>query len=241
MLTRAWFIVMLAAGALSACSGDDAHEPAATQATTAQAKTNAVVGQDKLPQRPQVALDFRSAALSTLVIDPAARARISTGALELELTEAGTARAAPREQPPTDARTALVIARVRQPQQLAGRAGIFCRGDGDGDGYELTLDGAGRVRLDRVAGGRRTTLARGRARLDAASPPDSPIPLFLVCGQDDETAGPHVVFTVGAQEPAGVRDPTPLPRGSGSRTGMLVAGELGDSASFTVFTLTYGP
>lgn len=61
------------------------------------------------------------------------------------------------------------------------------------------------------------------------------------CGRGDEPSGPHVVFTVGAQEAAGVRDPSPLPPGSGARSGMLVAGERGDSASFTVFTLTWGP
>lgn len=232
---------MLAAVSLSACGGDDAREPAA-QATTGQSAAGAVAGQDKLPERPQVALDFRSARRSSLVIDRAARARIGAGALELELEpEAGTARAVPREQPPDDARTVLVVARVRDPQRLGGRAGIFCRGDGEGNGYELTLDRAGRVRLDRVAGGRRTTLARGQARLDAAVPPDSPIPLFLVCGHGDGASGPHVAFTVGAQQAAGVRDPSPLPPGSGSRAGMLVAGERGDSASFTVFTLTYGP
>lgn len=75
---------MLAAVSLSACGGDDAREPAA-QATTGQSAAGAVAGQDKLPERPQVALDFRSARRSSLVIDRAARARIGAGALELEL------------------------------------------------------------------------------------------------------------------------------------------------------------
>lgn len=243
-MRAALIIALLGAATLAACGGgDDTKTTAATQTAAAPAATNSIAGQAKLPEQPQVALDFRKAGLSDVVIDPAARGRIATGSLEVTLrdADAGAGRAAPREQPPADVQTAVVVARVKDPQQLRGRAGIFCRGDGEGNGYELTLDRAGAVHLDRVAGGHRTTLARGQARLEAASPPDSPVPLFLVCGRGDEASGPNVVFTVGAQEAAGVRDPSPLPRGSGSRTGMVVDGQPGDSARFTVFTLTYGP
>jgi hypothetical protein len=249
VLTRALFVMALTAVVLVGCGadGDRGGGGASGSAVTApasgsEAATSAqIAGQDRLPEQPQVALDFRSATASDLTTDPGARARSVNSALELELRDAGVGRAAPREQPPGEARVVVVAARVRDPKRLGGRAGIFCRGDRAGDGYELTLDRAGAVRLDRIAGGRRATLARGVARVDAASPPDSPIPLFLVCGRGDERSGPHVVFTVGAQEAAGVRDPSPLPPGSGSRAGMLVDGERGDSALFTVFTLTYGP
>jgi hypothetical protein len=243
VLNRASFVVLLAAAALTACGDGDSAAPATTQtsARPAPVTTTAVAGQEQLPEQPQIALDFGPGARSEVVVDRSGRARVSAGALALALRAAGAARARPREQPPHDARTTLVIARIDDPRRLGGRAGIFCRGDHAGGGYELTLDRAGDVRLDRSGGGRRTTLARGRVRLDAASPPDSPVPLLLVCGRGDERTGPHVVFTVGAQEAAGVRDPSPRPPGSGARTGMLVGGDAGDRARFTVFTTTYGP
>jgi hypothetical protein len=242
MLIRACCLAGVVAATFAGCGGDDPPKAATSPTITAAAPptASAIAGQDKLPEQPQVALDFRKATQADVEIDPPAQGRIAAGALDVELREAGAARAAPRKQPPDDVQTVLAIARIADPRHLDGRAGIFCRGDGAGNGYELTLDRAGAVRLDRVAGGKRTTLAHGQARLQDASPPDSPVPLFLVCGRGDES-GPNVVFTAGAQEAAGVRDPSPLPPGAGSRAGMVVDGKAGDSARFTVFTLTYGP
>ena len=119
-----------------------------------------------------------------------------------------------------------MVGTIRRPEELQGRAGVFCRG------HELTVDRRGRARLERVEGGRRTLTSKFPARIDAASPPGTPVPLTLVCGPGE--AGEVVLgFSVGAQELTYVRERGEL---RGDRAG-LVARSRGDERRFAALQL----
>lgn len=134
----------------------------------------------------------------------------------------------------------VVTATVRAPTELDGRAGVFCRGSADGrSGYELSVDKTGRVRLERVENGRRELLAGYEARIDAASPPDEPIPVILVCGGREGASEVTLGVTVGAKALTFFDDPDPLPVPEKARSGLVASGGRPAMADFAAFQLRF--
>jgi hypothetical protein len=104
---------------------------------------------------------------------------------------------------------ASVVGTIRRPERLAGRAGVFCRG------YELTIDRRGRARVERTGG---ESVVEFDARVDAAEPPGTPVPVVLLCGPGEREGEVVVGFSVGARPLAYARHEGPL---TGDSAGLL--------------------
>lgn len=245
MLSRRWAPVLLVAvlgAALSGCGQDGGDRAATTASSSTQASTSGSPGGDRFPDRPQVDVDFATGGGDEL---PQARRPTGTGArsgesYRLRLEQGDAVRAPARRAAEPGSAAVSVVATLRAPTRLDGRAGIFCRGSADGrTGYELTVDRRGRVRLERVQDGRRTLLAGYEARIDAAVPPDAPVPIVLSCGTGTgRGSGVTLSVAVGVQQMTLIGDPRPLPGGRGL-AGLVVAGGAPAAADFAAFQLAF--
>lgn len=246
---RAPVLLALALGAgLLACGGGDGDGDGDRASATAPSTTPATApgqpGRERFPDSPQVDVDFATGAGAGEL--PAVRRPAGTGArsedsYRLRLAEGDAVRAPARRVAEPGSAAVSVIATVRAPTRLEGRAGVFCRGSADGrTGYELTVDRRGRVRLERVQDARRTLLAGYDARIDAAVPPDEPLPVVLSCGTGSERgSGATLGVAVGVQQMTLIADPRPLPAGARGLAGLVVSGEAPASARFAAFQLSF--
>lgn len=243
-LAPALLATLLAAG-LAACGEDDAagDRPSAGPAPSAPATRAARAQRERFPDRPQVDLDFAAGGDAELpAVDVSEGAGADTGdSYRLRLAEGEAVRAPARRAAEPGTTAVTVVGTIRAPTRLAGRAGIFCRGSADGrTGYELTVDRRGRVRLERVEGGRRTLLAGYGARIDAAEPPGEPLPLVLACGTGTEPgSGVTLGIAVGVQEMTFIGDRRPLDPGPRAQAGLVVSGEAPATADFAAFQLSF--
>lgn len=238
-------LATLLAGAAAACGDDseDAGSGKAAASTPAPATAAAPAGRERYPDRPQVELDFAAGHGDELpaVELPEGAGASTSGSYRLRLTGGDSLRAPARRAAAPGTAAVTVVATVRNPTRLDGRAGVFCRGRTDGrTGYELTVDRRGRVRLERVQRGRRTLLAGYDARIDAAVPPDEPLPLVLACGAGTERgSGVTLGIAVGVQEMTLIGDRRPLDPGSRGHAGLVVGGSAPVTADFAAFQLFF--
>ena len=179
------------------CGGEDDDGVKRAAATPTPTATPAQAG-PRLPEKPQVDL----------------------AGDELPAFRAGRA-VAPEPAPGT----ASVVGTIRRPEQLQGRAGVFCRG------YQLTIDRRGWARLVRERDRRLVSVFR--ASIDAAEPPGTPVPVVLTCGPGEQEGEVVFGFTVGARQLTYVRDKGSL---TGARAG-LVAPRPADQARFEALQL----
>lgn len=201
--------IVLAGLALAACGGDEAAERPERTPAPAPAATPA----GGFPDRPQVELGGRSLAAPG---------------------EGSRRAAAPRAAEP-GSQAVTVVATVRAPEELDGRAGVFCRGSADGrSGYELTVDRRGRVELDRVEDGRRTLLAGYSKRIDTAVDPSQPLPVMLACGRGDRR-GVTLGVLVGVGQFTYVRDRRPVDPGPRGEAGLVASGGTADFAALQLY------
>lgn len=236
-------LVTLLAAALAACGDDGDDERGGPAPASARTATTAAASAARalLTERPQVELDLGGGESDEL---PAVELRGGAGAstrdsYRLRLTDGDAARAPARRSAEPGTAAVAVVATVRDPTRLDGRAGVFCRGSADGrTGYELTVDRRGRVRLERVQEGRRTLLAGYDARIDAPVSPEEPLPLVLACGTGTER-GPGVTLGigVGVRQMTFIGDRRPLDPGSRGHAGLVVGGGPPATADFAAFQL----
>lgn len=250
-LAQAMVAALLAAGlalALAACGEDGGagvgagdRSSAAPGATPTGATASG--GGERFPDRPQVDLDFAGGGSDELpaVERPEGAGASTEGSYRLRLTDGGVVRAPARRIAEPGAAAVSVVGTIRAPTRLDGQAGLFCRGSADGrTGYELTVDRRGRVRLERVEDGRRTLLAGYDARIDAAVPPDEPLPLVLACGTGTEPgSGVTLGIAVGARPTTFIGDRRPLAPGPRGLAGLVVSGGAPASADFAAFQLSF--
>ncbi len=248
-LAQALLAALLAAGlalALTACGedgssggGDRSSAPSGSTPTGATGSR----GAGRFPDRPQVDLDFAQGASDELAAleRPGGVGVSAEGSYRLRLVDGAAVRAPARRVAEPGTAAVSVVGTVRAPTRLDGRAGIFCRGTADGrTGYELSVDRGGRARLERVQDGRRTLLAGYGARIDAAVPPDEPLPLVLACGTGTEPgSGVTLGIAVGVQEMTFIGDRQPLDPGPRGLAGLVVSGGAPATADFAAFQLSF--
>lgn len=239
---RALLLATLLSG-LAACGGggdDDREANLRPRGTTAATGATSSLGPPA--GRPQVDVDFARGASDEL---PAFESTDGSGAQQdgsyrLRLFEGDAVRAPARRTATPGTAPVVVVGTVRAPTELDGRAGVFCRGSADGrTGYELSVDRVGRVRLERVRDGRRTLIAGYEARIDAASPPDAPLPLVLFCAGGPGTGAEATLgVVVGVKAMTFFADPEPLEPGPRAQAGLVVSGGGRATAAFAAFQLT---
>lgn len=244
---------MVLAAAIAACGGGDGRSgaPGSRASSSSQSSSGpeppapspstqapGAGPPETFSDRPQVDLDLAQGPADAL---PGFRSAAGTGAQDgrsfrLRLSRGDGVRAPARRVVAPGVTAVLVVATVRAPTELDGRAGVFCRGSEDGQtGYELSVDRTGRARLERVRDGRRTLLAGYQARIDAAVPPDAPLPLQLFCSGTGAQTRLGVV--VGVKAVTFFEDPEPLAPGARARSGLVVSGESRAAADFAAFQL----
>lgn len=195
-------MLIAVAATLAACGSDGKPTSERTPTPTPGAPAGNDAG--RFPDRPQVDLDFAGA-------DAMPRADGDGRAPAPSLARLGD-------------RGVYVVGTVRSPARLKARAGVFCRGSGDGDGYEFTIDRRGSARLERVEGAKRTLVAGYQARIDAGVPPSAPIPVTLICGTGQDARGAVLGVAVGASQPTFVRDREALVAGVDATAGLIARG-----------------
>lgn len=231
---------VLVAGAVG-CGGSarTTSEPPRTNAPPSGSSGRAAA---KAPQIGELEVDFAKGQATGLLgfTGGAGSGTVLGSSYRLKLTDGDAIRApATMDVEPGD-RSVVVIATIRAPTELNGRAGVFCRGsDGGRSGYELSVDKTGRVRLERVENGARKLLAGYEARIDAASPPDAPLPVILVCGGRKGASEVTLGVTVGVKALTFFDDPDPLSVQAQVRSGLVVSGGAPAAADFAAFKLRF--
>jgi hypothetical protein len=236
VLSRRLLCALPAVLLLAGCGGDDTKTPAAKATATPARAADAPAG--RFPDHPQVDVDFTTGEQGLAAVHgPAGTAALVGDSFLVQLARTGSLRAPAGQAAEPGSAGVSVVGTIRRPERLQGRAGVFCRGSADGrSGYELTVDRAGRARVERVEDGRRTLTAGFRAVVDRASPPGTPVPVVLTCGIDKD-AQITLGFTVGARQLTYVRDPRPLEPGPSGGAGLVATGARGAKTRFGALQL----
>lgn len=221
--------------ALAACAGGaeqprpGASTPARPPGTAPAAAPTGTTPQERagrLPERPQVVLDFATARPPEWPARPRGdrvTGGYAQGGYELRAPAGDTARAAAPEPVRPATRPVLLETSVRLSPGPA-RAGLFCRASRDGRlGYEFTLSREGRWRIDRVAEGRRTRLGGGVVSTETTVP-GQPTLLRFLCGAGGPGENLTLGYMVNASAMRFVRDPRAVAPAAGGAVGLVVAG-----------------